>query len=267
MKKTDFFLKEYPNCIYSLSTPLWMKREVKGGAIMQTWLVKGSEVVLAIDSPCPEIPGFHSFIEENFKLPVIMLNTHGHIDHIGCNKQFGKVYLAKEDWELASSGGVQIDKEHISIEDIGYECVDIPEGFNISLGNRELTAHHIPGHTRGSVVVYEEATSTLFGGDSVSRRILYGLSDRTPLSKYLERLEYISNLNTDYIYSSHDDFQLLSDMPKRIISNITENIKKTNLIWTSPIDGRKFKRIVKGKSEEDLSYFDFVIPVDMESER
>ena len=101
MNETEFILKEYPNHIFSLSTPLWMKREGKGGAIMQTWLVVGSKAVLAIDSPFPENPRFRTYIEERFGLPVNMLNTHGHVDHIGCNGQFEKVYLAKEDYESA----------------------------------------------------------------------------------------------------------------------------------------------------------------------
>lgn len=65
MNETDFVCKEFPNDIFSLSTPLWMKREVRGGAIMQTWLVAGSCAV-------PEIAGFRAYIEEKFSLPVII---------------------------------------------------------------------------------------------------------------------------------------------------------------------------------------------------
>lgn len=139
MNETEFIVKEYPNQIYSLSTPLWMRRERNGGAIMQTWLVVGSQAVLAIDSPVPEIPGFRTYIEEKFGLPVIMLNTHGHVDHIGCNRQFEIVYLAREDWTLAAGGGIKRSKEKNAVEGLGYEVIDIPDGIGISLGNRELT--------------------------------------------------------------------------------------------------------------------------------
>lgn len=260
MNETEFMLKEYPNHIFSLSTPLWMKREVSGGAIMQTWLVVGSQAVLAIDSPVPEIPGFRAYIEEKFKLPVIMINTHGHVDHIGCNRQFEKVYLAREDWTLAAGGGIQRSEDENAWEYLGYEVVDIPDGFRISLGNRELNVYHLPGHTKGCVVLYEEATATLFGGDGVARRILYGMSDWTPLEEYLEKLREIARLKIDFIYSMHDDFALLSDMPNRIISNIEKELESTQQIWESPVDGRIFKRILVGGNEENLTYFDFVIP-------
>ena len=260
MNENKFIVKEYPNHIFSLSTPLWMKREGKGGAIMQTWLVVGSKAVLAIDSPVPEIPGFRTYIEEKFKLPVIMINTHGHVDHIGCNKQFEKVFLAKEDWALAAGGGIQRSEAENPWERFGYEVIDIPDGFQISLGNRELTVYHLPGHTKGCVVLYEEATATLFGGDAVARRILYGMSDWTPLEEYLEKLQEIAKLKIDFIYSMHDDFALLNDMPERIISNIEKNLESTEQIWESPVDGRIFKRMVLGENEEDPTYFDFVIP-------
>lgn len=261
MNDTEFIVKEYPNHIYSLSTPLWMKRERKGGAIMQTWLVAGSKAVLAIDSPFPEIPGFRAYIEKMFRLPVLMLNTHGHVDHIGCNGQFEKVYLAKEDWTLAAGGGVQRSEDENAWERLGYEVADIPDGFRITLGNRELTAYHLPGHTKGCVVLYEEATSTLFGGDAVARRVLYGMSDWTPLEDYLEKLREIAKLKIAFLYSMHDDFALLNDMPARIISHIEKNLERTEMIWESPVDARKFKRILLGENEEDLAYFDFVLPL------
>lgn len=260
MNDTEFVLKEYPNHIFSLSTPLWMKREVKGGAIMQTWLVVGSKAVLAIDSPVPEIPSFRVYIEEKFGLPVVMLNTHGHVDHIGCNVQFEKVYMAKEDWALAAGGGIQRSEDENAWKCLDYEVVDIPDDFQISLGNRELTVYHLPGHTKGCVVIYEKATATLFGGDAVARRILYGMSDWTPLEEYLKKLREIAKLKIDFLYSMHDDFALLNDMPDRIISNIEKNLEQTELIWESPVDERRFKRILLGENEEDMTYFDFVIP-------
>lgn len=260
MNETDFVLKEFPNDIFALSTPLWMKREVNGGAIMQTWLVVGSGAVLAIDSPVPEIAGFRAYIEGKFALPVIMVNTHGHVDHIGCNGQFEEVYLAKEDWALAAGGGTMRSMEENAERNLTYRVADIPEGVVISLGNREIIAYHLPGHTRGSVVFYDAATGTLFGGDAVARRILYGMSDWTPLEEYLKKLREIAKLRIEFIYSMHDDFALPGDLPERIVTNIEKNLGSTIMEWESPVDGRKFKRILLGENEEDIMYFDFVIP-------
>ena len=76
---------------------------------MQSWVVTGSHAVMVIDSPVPENPAFRDSIETTFGLPVIMVNSHGHIDHIGCNAQFSEVYMAKEDWALACGGGIAPD--------------------------------------------------------------------------------------------------------------------------------------------------------------
>ena len=260
MNETDFILKKFPNDIFALSAPLWMKREADGGAIMQTWLVTGSGAVLAIDSPVPEIAGFRAYIEEKFALPVIMVNTHGHVDHIGCNGHFEKVSLEKEDWAIASGGGIQRSREKNAERNLKYQVADSPEGTVISLGDREITAFHLPGHTKGSVVLYEAVTGTLFGGDAVARRILHGMSDWTPLEEYLAKLREIAKLRIEFIYSMHDDFALPNDMPERIASNIEKNLGSTVMEWKSPVDGRKFKRILLGRNEADIRYFDFVIP-------
>lgn len=86
------------------------------------------------------------------------------------------------------------------------------------------------------------------------------MSDWTPLEEYLEKLRKIAKLKIDFLYSMHDDFALLNDMPGRIISNIEKNLERTEQVWKSPVDERIFKRILLGENEEDMTYFDFVIP-------
>lgn len=67
----------------------------------------------------------------------LLLNTHGHQDHIAGNPQI----MAQSNVQLAAS---QID----------LPSPDIPltEGTKILLGNGEIEALHTPGHTPGSVI-------------------------------------------------------------------------------------------------------------------
>lgn len=260
MNNTDFQIKAFPNDIYSVSSELWMKRNVPGGAIMQSWIVKGNQYVMVIDSPVPEIDGFRKFIELKFKLPIIYVNTHGHIDHIGCNGQFEQVYMAKEDWLLAAGGGIAPATEETALKLLSYELLDIKNGTKFDLGGRIIEAYELPGHTKGSVVFYDSVSDALFSGDAVARRVLYGMSQWVPLMEYLDSLKQIETLNIKKIYSMHDDFALPADMPQRIINHITQYLRNTKDRWKSPVDGKWFRRIHFLENEEDMNFFDFVIP-------
>lgn len=258
--KEEFILTQFPDEIYSLTTPQWSNREKKGDPIQQSWIVRGSERILVIDSPAPEIPGFRRFIENTFGKPSVYVNTHGHIDHIGCNSQFEEVYMAKADWSLAAGGGIFRSEDTADFDKLQYKLKTLQNNQSLSLGNRRFLIYSLPGHTVGSIVLYEEKTKVLFSGDAIARRILYGLSDWTPLDDYFDGLEKISRLEIEKIYSAHDDFALRKDMPKRIVDNINNNLKVTNIIWKSPVDKKEYKRILLGKNAEDENYFDFVIP-------
>lgn len=255
-----FILTQFPDEIYSLTASKWSDKEKRGDPIQQSWIVRGSKRTLVIDSPAPEISGFRTFIENTFGKPIVYVNTHGHIDHIGCNSQFEEVYMAKEDWSLAAGGGIFRSEDTVDFDKLQYKLKTLQNDQTLSLGNRKFVIYSVPGHTAGSIVLYEEKTKVLFSGDAIARRILYGLSDWIPLATYLERLEKIARLNIEKIYSAHDDFALRKDMPKRILDNINNNLKDTNLVWKSPVDKKEYKRILLGKNAEDENYFDFVIP-------
>ncbi|OUP82937.1 hypothetical protein B5F07_12255 [Lachnoclostridium sp. An169] len=262
MNKDKFMVKEFPEEVFSVSAPVWMTRGKKGGAIMQTWAVCGSRCVLAVDSPAPEIPGLREYIEDIFQKPAIMINTHGHIDHIGCNRQFSEVYMSRKDWNLAAGGGIFRSGKTDTAGGLPYKLNDMPEGKRFSLGDRSFTAVSVPGHTAGSMVLYEQETGILFGGDAIARRILYGLSDWTPLEQYKSGLRKIAGLHITKVCSAHDDFPLPGNMAERILENIDKYLPYTEKVWTSPVDGRIFKQIVTEAGEESIDYFSFVIPAD-----
>lgn len=78
------------------------------------YLVEGEKCAALIDTGM----GFRGLDETVRGLtdkPVIVLNTHGHLDHVGANGQFDKVYIMSEDEALMH--------EHMSE---GYRAVDIP---------------------------------------------------------------------------------------------------------------------------------------------
>ena len=263
--ESTFYKKEYGNGIYAVSHPGWAETCVPGGAIMQTWVVAGDELILAIDSPVPEIEGFRTYLEQEFGRPVMMVLSHGHIDHTGCSGQFEEVYLSKRDWLLLLGGGVKPAQNLNGLEKLPFRLKDLADDTRISLGNRDILCIPIPGHTPGSMVFYDERSHGLFSGDAVARRVLYGLSGFTPLEQYLDALRGLKKFPVDRIYSMHDDFALPGDLAEKIIYYITDHLSGTPLTWQLPGDDRMFRRILLGQNEADPEYFDFVIPMDAET--
>ena len=58
-------------------------------------LVKGSKMAVLIDTGYG-VRNLWAFVEENIATPYIVINSHGHPDHIGGNHWFNTVYSLKK---------------------------------------------------------------------------------------------------------------------------------------------------------------------------
>lgn len=148
------------------------------------YLVEGSEQAALIDTGM----GFRGLDEAVRSLtdkPVIVLNTHGHLDHTGANGQFDTVHIMRADealmYEHMSENyrGVSIpafiaETGAVVDEKTTDELIRLPKDFNVSyiedgqvidLGGRALKVIAVPGHTQGSAVFMDEKNGQLFSGD------------------------------------------------------------------------------------------------------
>ena len=159
------------------------------------FLLVGSEKALLIDSGYGllDLP---ALIREITDKPVILVNTHGHLDHANGSWQFEDVYLRSEDLEVyrkhsapdflqnAFTGKVDA-KRLAAMTAAGPAMVkpldDIKE---IDLGNRKVQILHMPGHTRGSVCMLDEANQSAFTGDNLNRSIWLSLPESVSVAEY-----------------------------------------------------------------------------------
>jgi hydroxyacylglutathione hydrolase len=102
----------------------------------------------------------------------IVINTHEHFDHIGSNRYF-------QDYALIAAHRFAATK--ITVEDryvTMYKSGDLNEPslevhlwlenrFCFDLGNYLLEVVHTPGHTSGSICIYELKRKILFTGDTI----------------------------------------------------------------------------------------------------
>lgn len=122
-------------------------------------LVKGSKMAVLIDTGYGR-RNLRAFIEENVTTPYIVINSHGHPDHIGGNHWFDTVYSLRKEWDVIKH-----------FEENGpklYNLKEIQIGQHISLGDLNIVVVSLAGHTQGSIGFIVQEEDILIAGDALN---------------------------------------------------------------------------------------------------
>ena len=111
-----------------------------------------------------------SFISENGLRPVLLLNTHCHLDHVFGNKfifdTWGLVpHIHEKEKPVLDFAPAAADMWQLPFVNYEGELVYIREGETIRMGGDELDVLFTPGHSPGSVSFYHPAGGFVIGGD------------------------------------------------------------------------------------------------------
>lgn len=152
--------------------------------------------------------------------PLAVIFTHDHNDHIGQADQFVRhstEYIGAQDREglvkfLRSRG--------IAPGTIAKHVVSVHDGERIDIGDRELSLYAVPGHTPGSIVIFDPKTAVLFSGDAFGSNsptipdAAWMQFDPNPLDQYLAQVERVRSELGDkvkYILTGHNDRPLFGE--------------------------------------------------------
>ena len=111
-------------------------------------------------------------LDKGLKLTQI-INTHLHIDHVAgipyLRKKFGVPVLAHEgDKKLGKRIDVQSEVFGLNLKIGEIEISEyLKEGDKIKIGNGELEVISVPGHSKGSIALYDPQAKFLISGDAL----------------------------------------------------------------------------------------------------
>jgi glyoxylase-like metal-dependent hydrolase (beta-lactamase superfamily II) len=216
-----FEVIKLPNQIYAFYEPGHSER-------VNSFLILGDKKDLLYDTGMG-IASIKQAIKEVRKaegLPhheIIVLNSHGHLDHIGGNFEFDKITALDNRWRIEKimegipagnpiwvdyysevSGDPQAPKsfnpETFSVPGISKDKIElIQKDVMIDLGNRQFKLINMKSHTKDSIVLYDPKAKILFTGDTFVPGYFYVL-DFNELEMDLKTL---SNLDVAYHYNTH----------------------------------------------------------------
>ena len=201
----EFIVDDRGNGIYEITSPPMRFKE---------YLVVGREKALLIDTGFG-LGSLKRVVDGLTDKPLIVINTHGHPDHVGGNAEFGTALLRAEDMELyGSKGSFECRLEeagHWGIADAAEKLQTTPpaptlldSGTVLDLGGRLLLVLHTPGHTMGSVCVFDEESGALFTGDNTNEHgVSLGEDSSSTVEIYLKSLERIRTLGATVLYTGH----------------------------------------------------------------
>jgi len=152
-----------------------------------------------------------NYIEKTALKPVLLLNTHCHLDHVFGNK------FVHETWDLTlhihEKEKLVLERASIAgktwqlpFDNYEGDLVFIKEGEVIKIGDEELEIRFTPGHSPGSVSFYHESGIFVIGGDvlfngSIGRTDLPGADYDTLINSIQTQLFTLPDETK--VYSGH----------------------------------------------------------------
>ncbi len=201
------------------------------------WLVRGSKRDALIDSGLGVV-SLKQAVDHLFEKHITAVATHYHLDHVGSLCDFDdRVIHALEAEQLTESdmGGGLLKSDYSeamseALEAVGYPLPEelisalpykgydlttyttprttatrtVEEGDAIEIGNRRFEVLHLPGHSPGSIGLWEKETGILFSGDAVYDGPLLDELEDSSIPDYIQTMKRLRELPVRVVHAGHD---------------------------------------------------------------
>lgn len=205
------------------------------------WHIKGRERDLLIDSGS----GLYSLRGSVARLaerPVTAVASHAHFDHIGCHHEFDRClvhpselpvllapdphetlaerYATAEMFDRLPPGGFDADRYKIEATEAD-RVQPLQAGARLDTGDRSFEVLHLPGHSPGTIALWDERNGVLFSGDAIYDGELLADNHHSDIDDYIDSMRRLLKLPVNQVHGGHFD-SFGRDVYQRIIRDFLD---------------------------------------------
>ncbi|MDH0744924.1 MBL fold metallo-hydrolase [Pseudomonas sp. GD03842] len=199
------------------------------------WHIRGRDQDVVVDTGMG-ICSLREAARHLFGHRISAVASHVHLDHVGCHHEFDECLVHRaeadalrtsdghftlvepgfdpHDFSLATLGGHKLgpiitalpspdyDLDHWKIQ-AAHVTRTLDEGDVIDLGNRHFEVLHLPGHSPGSIGLWEAKTQTLFSGDAIYDGELLDNLAHSSIEAYIRTMHRLRELPVRVVHGGH----------------------------------------------------------------
>jgi len=197
--------------VYKIRPGVFAIYEPRQAEEVISYLIVGTRKAILFDTGLG-IGNIRKVVTALTPLPVSVVNSHTHNDHVGDNWRFGEIYGMDMDFTRANARGSRDDAQAELAPD--QLCGDLPPGFDLrgystrpfrishwlhdgerlDLGGRTLEIVATPGHTPDSISLLDAPNGLLFPGDTYYPGPIFLYRPETDLDAYQHSVERLAAL-------------------------------------------------------------------------
>ncbi len=185
------------------------------------WHVRGRDRSLLFDSGLGVVSliGQFRWLEQ---APLTAVASHTHFDHIGNHHEFGERACHALEADILASptreGTLATRYAKLAMferlppdgfDESGFEVCGAPatrlleEGDVIDLGSRHFRVMHVPGHSPGSIALWESSSGILLAGDAVYDGALVDDAYHSNTPQYIDSMRRLRELPVRVVHAGH----------------------------------------------------------------
>lgn len=230
--------------VYTVAPAVFAISEPRQAEGVNSFLIVGSQRAVLFDSGLG-VGDMSGVVRRLTTLPVTVVNSHTHFDHVGGNAEFADVRNLDDPYSLASARGEVTEALTAYASKTLAEdsvCGPLPAGVTsrdyviptwkiaahvedgelLDLGGRTVEILRTPGHTPDSLCLLDRANGLLFTGDTYYSGEIYLWAPETSVADYAASIDVLDRLENrlKLLLTSHgspvEEPQRLRDLAKAL---------------------------------------------------